>query len=63
MRCEICGGYVEWKGRITNLTHTECAGCGAINSQEAGEPQEEYYAGESETLETPSGKLPYGGAK
>ncbi len=33
MECSLCGGYVEWKGPLVNLTHTECHGCGAINSQ------------------------------
>jgi hypothetical protein len=34
MKCEKCGGSVEWKGKLTNLTHTECACCGGINCQE-----------------------------
>lgn len=34
MKCSICGGEVIWWGEITNLTHTECLKCGAINSQE-----------------------------
>lgn len=34
MTCSICGGYVEWKGPIVNLTHTECAQCGGVNCQE-----------------------------
>jgi hypothetical protein len=34
MKCSLCGGYVEWKGPLVNLTHTECHGCGAVNSQE-----------------------------
>jgi DnaJ-class molecular chaperone len=33
MECSLCGGYVEWKGPLTALTHTECHGCGAVNSQ------------------------------
>lgn len=33
MTCASCGGYVEWKGPLSNLTHTECERCGAINSQ------------------------------
>ena len=34
MECSICGGRVEWKGwRFHNFTHTECLGCGAMNSQ------------------------------
>lgn len=40
MKCSKCGGYVEWKGPLTNLTHTECAKCGSINCQEP-EPQDE----------------------
>jgi len=34
MTCSKCGGCVEWKGPISNLTHTECAKCGGINCQE-----------------------------
>lgn len=33
MRCSKCGGYVTWRGPMSNLTHTECADCGARNSQ------------------------------
>jgi len=31
--CEKCGGQVEWKGPLTNLTYTECKSCGGINCQ------------------------------
>ena len=34
MKCSRCGGYVEWKGPLVDLTHTECASCGGINCQE-----------------------------
>jgi hypothetical protein len=44
MICKNCGGYVEWKGPLVNLTHTECESCGAVNSQEEDqEPEEEEY--------------------
>ena len=33
MECRDCGGAVEWKGRLSNLTHTECLNCGAVNNQ------------------------------
>ena len=33
MKCSECGGLVEWRGRFSNLTHTECLSCGAINSE------------------------------
>ena len=33
MICSICGGRVEWQGRLSNLTHTKCLQCGAIGSQ------------------------------
>ena len=33
MRCSICGGRVIWMGRLSNLTHTKCQSCGALNSQ------------------------------
>jgi len=34
MICANCGGQVEWQGKLTDLTHTKCLKCGAINSQE-----------------------------
>jgi len=34
MTCKFCGGYVEWKGPLTALTHTECEGCGCVDCQE-----------------------------
>lgn len=37
MRCTHCLGAVFWKGPLSNLTHTECSQCGAINSQVADE--------------------------
>lgn len=43
MTCATCGGNVLWMGPITNLTHTECQQCGAINNQQpehAGEEDE-----------------------
>ena len=34
MICGNCGSWrVEWKGPLSNLTHTECADCGATNCQ------------------------------
>lgn len=33
MECSSCGGPVIWKGPFSNLTHTECQSCGAINNQ------------------------------
>lgn len=33
MICATCGGHVTWRGPMSNLTHTECADCGAINNQ------------------------------
>lgn len=41
MVCASCGGHVTWRGPITNLTHTECADCGAINNQLVDQPDEE----------------------
>ncbi len=35
MICSMCGGRVEWQGRLSNLTHTKCLSCGQINCQEA----------------------------
>lgn len=33
MICSACGGAVLWCGPWSNLTHTECQECGAMNSQ------------------------------
>lgn len=33
MKCNSCGGRVEWQGKLSNLTHTKCLNCGAINNQ------------------------------
>lgn len=41
MTCSLCGGYVEWKGPLIALTHTECVDCGAINCQEVEDENEE----------------------
>lgn len=41
MKCTNCGGHVEWRGPLVNLTHTECSSCGGINCQEVeAEPVE-----------------------
>ena len=33
MICSNCnGGQVVWQGRLSDLTHTKCLDCGAINS-------------------------------
>lgn len=40
MECSLCGGYVEWKGPLTALTHTECHECGNINCQVSDEHDE-----------------------
>ena len=34
MRCAKCGGVVLWMGPLSNLTHTQCQQCKAINCQE-----------------------------
>lgn len=33
MICKTCGGIVLWCGPFSNLTHTECQNCGAVNNQ------------------------------
>jgi len=33
MTCQSCGGLVTWRGPLTDLTHTKCERCGAINNQ------------------------------
>ena len=40
MQCSICGGLVIWKGPLSNLTHTECQRCGAMNNQIADDLDE-----------------------
>lgn len=40
MICQSCLGKVIWKGKVTNLTHTECVECGAVNNQ-LSEPEED----------------------
>ena len=50
MQCKDCGGPVEWKGPLTNLTHTECENCGAVDNQMEDDNQDEemicYYCGQ-----------------
>jgi len=29
MKCAACGGRMEWKGMLFNLTHKECVRCGS----------------------------------
>lgn len=41
MICSNCGGHVTWRGPWSNLTHTECANCGAHNSQIVDEPADD----------------------
>lgn len=34
MICDDCGrAGIEWKGPLSNLTHTECPHCGGVNCQ------------------------------
>jgi hypothetical protein len=33
MKCRLCGGRVEWQGRLSNLTYTKCMNCGERNCQ------------------------------
>jgi hypothetical protein len=40
MVCASCGGHVTWRGPMSNLTHTECADCGAINNQVVDQPDD-----------------------
>lgn len=50
MTCSKCGGVVEWKGPLSNLTHTECRRCGAVNSQMPDDPLPEDFAAEPRVL-------------
>ena len=54
MICQTCGGPVEWKGDWSNLTHTQCLKCGAINNQvvEHAEDEDEEEE-ETHTKDTP----------
>ena len=36
-----CGGLVIWMGPWSNLTHTECQVCGAVNNQIVDEPADD----------------------
>ncbi|MFA5322814.1 MAG: hypothetical protein WC373_09090 [Smithella sp.] len=33
MICSICNGVVEWQGKLSDLSHTKCLSCGAINAR------------------------------
>lgn len=41
MQCANCGGPVIWMGPWSNLTHTECQDCGAVNNQIVDEQEED----------------------
>ncbi|MEF4800011.1 hypothetical protein U9687_00595 [Escherichia coli] len=41
MQCATCGGQVIWIGPWSNLTHTECQACGAVNNQIAKEREDD----------------------
>lgn len=41
MICQSCGGPVEWVGPLTNLLHTECKQCGAVNNQVVEQDEDE----------------------
>jgi hypothetical protein len=45
--CGRCGsGQVEWKGPLSNITHTECDDCGARNEHVTDNPDNEPWDGE-----------------
>lgn len=48
MTCSHCGGYVEWKGPLSALTHTECESCGSVNSQIPDGMELSYFCEEDE---------------
>jgi hypothetical protein len=61
MICSVCGGYnVTWRGPFICLTHTECADCGAINSQVVQEYDFEDHGSESSLDEFNDGGTPLG---
>ncbi len=41
MHCATCGGQVIWMGPWSNLDHTECQECGAVNNQVAVKQDDE----------------------
>ena len=41
MQCANCGGPVIWMGLWSNLTHTECQDCGAVNNQIVDEQEDD----------------------
>lgn len=41
MICATCGGTVLWMGPLSNLTHTECQQCGAVNNQVVDPPEDD----------------------
>jgi len=41
MQCATCGGPVIWMGPWSNLTHTECQDCGAVNNQIVDEQEDD----------------------
>lgn len=41
MQCANCGGAVIWMGPWSNLTHTECQDCGAVNNQIVDEQEDD----------------------
>ena len=40
MKCQACGGALEWVGPLSALTHLRCLGCGAEPAEREGEGQE-----------------------
>lgn len=41
MICAYCGGHVTWRGPLSDLTHTQCEGCGRRNCQVVEETENE----------------------
>lgn len=39
VRCGICGGPMEWRGPLSNLGHTRCLDCKALNTHEGPESE------------------------
>jgi hypothetical protein len=61
MICSVCGGHnVTWRGPLVCLTHTECADCGAIDSQVVEEYDFEDRGSESSLSEFNDGEMPLG---
>ena len=57
MVCADCGGEVVWIGPITNLSHTECKQCGAINNYLNEQGEDDLQSNEIAMMKIKTSKL------